>query len=67
MLKLRVTEMTCGGCENKVRQALAKVPGVEKLEIDRGQKLVGVSGSASPDAVIQAIEGAGFSAMKLAA
>jgi copper chaperone CopZ len=67
MLKLRVTEMTCGGCESKVRRALARVPGIEKLEIDRDQKLVGVSGPASPDVVIQALEGVGFTAEKLAA
>lgn len=67
MLKLRLTEMTCSGCESKVRQALARVPGVEKLEIDRGQKLVGVSGPASPDVVIRALEGVGFTAERLAA
>lgn len=67
MLKLKVSEMTCGGCENKVRKALSQVEGIEKVDIDRGQKLVSVVGAVLDSAVVQAIEGIGFTAEPLAA
>lgn len=67
MLKLKISDMTCGGCENKVRKALAPIGGIETVSIDRGQKLVSVDGSASEGAVIQAIENVGFTVEKLAA
>ena len=67
MFKLKVPDMTCGGCETKVRKALAPVGGIETLSIDRREKLVSVAGSASEGAVITAIENVGFTVEKVAA
>ena len=32
LLTLRVTGMTCGGCENAVKRAVGKMPGVASVE-----------------------------------
>lgn len=66
-LALRVAGMTCGGCESKLRHALAQVPGIARVAVDRGEKRVEVSGSAPADAVIRAIEQAGFASVERAA
>lgn len=66
MLKLKVDGMTCGGCENRVRKALSYVGGIDKVDVDRAQKLVSVAGTAQANDVVAAIEAVGFSAEKAA-
>ncbi len=61
-LRLRVTGMTCGGCERGVTQALQGLAGVTVLSVDRtkDEAHVRVEGAAtSTEAMIAAVEAAG--------
>jgi len=40
---LTVTGMTCGGCENAVKRAVGKLPGVTSVEASHADKRVTVS------------------------
>ena len=63
MIELKVEGMTCGHCEQAVRQALAQVPGVTTvLEVDRAQQRATVEGDADLAALIAAIKDEGFQA-----
>ena len=42
-LQLKVTGMTCGGCESAVRRALQQVEGVEDVSASHAASLVGVT------------------------
>jgi len=64
MLKLQVPNMTCGGCESKLRKALASVKGIRDLQVDRGNKLIQVKGDMPESGIIKAIEDAGFAVIK---
>ncbi len=41
-LKLKINGMVCGGCENRVKSALALIEGVEKVEADHNTGIVTV-------------------------
>jgi copper chaperone len=43
MLQLSVNGMTCGGCENAVKQTLLKTDGVEEVTASHTESLVGVT------------------------
>lgn len=60
MLHLKVAGITCGGCANSIRKALAAaVPGSNvAVDIDSGE--VTVDGGVDRAQVVDAIEGAGF-------
>jgi copper chaperone CopZ len=45
MIILEVPGMTCGHCEAAVKQELARVPGVEHVDVDLATKLVTIAGS----------------------
>ncbi len=63
MIKLKVTGMTCGHCEQAVNKALSAVPGVERVvEVDRAQELAVVEGQADTAALIAAIAAEGYQA-----
>ncbi|HWG91981.1 MAG TPA: heavy metal-associated domain-containing protein [Candidatus Thermoplasmatota archaeon] len=64
---LRVEGMTCGHCQGRVEKALAAVPGVTKAQVDlAGGKATVVHGKeATPDALVKAVEGAGYTASPL--
>lgn len=63
MIELKVEGMTCDHCEQAVRQALARVPGVTAvLVVDRAQQRATVEGDADPAALIAAIKDEGFQA-----
>ena len=57
---LAITGMTCGGCVNTVTRVLTRVPGVERAEVDLAGGRAVVTGRASADALIGAVEAAGF-------
>lgn len=63
MLKLKIEGMTCGHCVKAVTDALAKVPGVEKVvEVDLARKEAVVAGQPRPEQLVRAIEEAGYAA-----
>ncbi|KAK9812872.1 hypothetical protein WJX72_005031 [[Myrmecia] bisecta] len=47
--------MSCGGCEAAVRRVLGKLEGVESVNVDMQQQKVVVTGTASPEAVLQTV------------
>jgi copper chaperone CopZ len=60
---IRVPDLKCDHCAATVRNALAKVDGVQEVSVDVGAKLVRVLGQAEPAALARAIREAGFSAL----
>jgi copper chaperone len=42
-LTLKVTGMTCGGCENAVKRALGRLEGVSAVTASHAEQTVGVS------------------------
>lgn len=61
-LDLDVQGMTCGGCAKKVEKALLGVDGVDSVQVDQPAGRVLLTGRVAPEAVIQVVEEAGFSA-----
>ncbi|ODC03296.1 hypothetical protein BFW38_06785 [Terasakiispira papahanaumokuakeensis] len=59
---LQLSGLTCGGCVNKVTQALMEVEGVESVEVS--QTAADIEGSASLEDLIDAVEDAGYEAEK---
>lgn len=59
-----VTGMTCGNCENHVREEVGEVPGVRVLEVSAASGLLRVESEAQLDvaAVIAAVDEAGYAA-----
>lgn len=60
---LTVEGMTCGHCEQTVEEAIGRVAGVTDATADREAEQVTVEGDADPDAMIAAVEEAGYEAM----
>lgn len=59
-ITVTVTDMSCDGCEDIVEGAVADVSGVESVEADRSTESVTVEGDADVDAVVRAIDFAGY-------
>ena len=57
---LTINGMTCGGCANTVPRVLSRVPGVEHAEVDLASGRAVVTGRANAEALIGAVEAAGF-------
>ncbi len=57
-----VTGMTCAACSARVEKAVRGVPGVDSCAVSLLTNSMGVTGSASPEAVIAAVEKAGYGA-----
>ncbi|HZD92313.1 MAG TPA: cation transporter [Pseudolabrys sp.] len=63
MITLKIEGMTCGHCVKAVTEALSEVPGVQKVEgVSLEQKQAVVSGDPKPDALVSAVEEAGYEA-----
>ena len=60
--QITVTGMSCGGCEQNVEDALEGVPGVESATADRESDTATVEGEADTDALVAAVEDAGYEA-----
>lgn len=61
--RLVVSGMTCGHCERAVEEALAAVPGVERVvSVSRGAGEAVVEGSAQPEALVRAVAEEGYEA-----
>lgn len=60
MLKLKVAGMTCGGCANSVERAVtAAAPGA-KVKVDLASGEVAIDGYVAKQAIVTAIEDAGY-------
>lgn len=59
-----VKGMSCAACSARVEKAVLQVPGVESCFVNLLTNSMGVEGTASPEAVIQAVERAGYKAKK---
>lgn len=62
MDQYQVTGMSCAACSTRVEKAVSKVPGVTSCSVSLLTNSMGVEGDASPEAVIAAVEEAGYGA-----
>ena len=60
MLKLKVAGMTCGGCVKSVERAVAAAAPGAKVSVDLKSGEVAIDGAAAKDAIVTAIEDAGY-------
>jgi copper chaperone len=57
---IKIDGMSCGGCVNSVKRALERLP-VEVIDVEIGSAVVEYDESATGhDAIVEAIEDAGF-------
>ena len=56
------TNINCGSCIKSVTNFIEEVPGIEKWEVntEHPDKILSVEGQISTEAVIEAVEDAGF-------
>lgn len=66
--EFQVTGMTCGHCELSIREEVQEVPGVESVEVSHqtGKLVVSGNGSVDDEAVITAVQAAGYQGVRSA-
>jgi len=64
MEQYMVTGMSCAACSARVEKAVSKVEGVVSCSVSLLTNSMGVEGTASSDAIIHAVEAAGYGASK---
>ena len=64
MEQYHVTGMSCAACSARVEKAVSKVKGVTSCSVSLLTNSMGVEGTASPEAIIQAVQQAGYGASK---
>ena len=57
-----ITGMSCAACSARVEKAVLQVPGVSKCSVNLLTNSMGVEGSAQAQAIISAVEKAGYGA-----
>lgn len=57
-----LTGMSCAACQARVEKAVNQVPGVTSCTVSLLTNSMGVEGSASPEAILQAVHTAGYGA-----
>ena len=62
MKQYNVTGMTCAACSARVEKAVRQVPGVETVSVSLLTNAMGVEGTAGEDAIISAVQEAGYGA-----
>ena len=62
MEQYSVTGMSCAACSARVEKAVLKVPGVSECSVSLLTNSMGVTGTASPQDIIAAVEEAGYGA-----
>ena len=62
MEQYNVTGMSCAACQARVEKAVSKVPGVESCSVSLLTNSMGVEGTASSEAIVAAVEKAGYGA-----
>ncbi|KIO36989.1 heavy metal translocating P-type ATPase [Shewanella sp. cp20] len=66
-VQLNIIGAGCASCVGKIEKALKAVPGVDSAEMNFAERIVDVSGSATPQQLIAAVEAAGYNATQLQA
>lgn len=61
-VELLIDGASCGSCVKKIETAIQQVEGVDKAEMNFAQRTVSVTGTSSSDALILAVEKAGYNA-----
>ncbi len=62
-VRYRVPGMTCDHCVHAVKSEVGRVPGVDRVEVDLGTKLVEIEGTdLEPSKLLAAIDEAGYDA-----
>lgn len=61
-MKLRIDNMSCGGCARSVTKAIQSVDAEARVEADPAARMVAVKTTASPAALQQVLEEAGYPA-----
>lgn len=61
-LKFTVTGMSCAACSARVEKAVSKVEGVSSVAVSLLTNSMRVTGDALPDAIVKAVEDAGYGA-----
>ena len=64
MEQYTVTGMSCAACSARVEKAVSGVEGVSSCSVNLLTSSMGVEGSASPEAIIAAVEAAGYGAAR---
>ena len=64
MEQYNVTGMSCAACSARVEKAVSCVPGVTSVSVSLLTNAMGVEGDASPEAIIEAVEKAGYGASR---
>lgn len=64
MEQYTVTGMSCAACSARVEKAVSKLPGVTSCSVSLLTNSMGVEGTAAADAVIKAVEEAGYGAAR---
>ncbi|WP_374023570.1 heavy-metal-associated domain-containing protein [Mycobacterium sp. HNNTM2301] len=64
----RVDGMSCGHCESAVRDEVGRLPGVERVDVsaDTGRLVITSSAPIDADAVLGAVDEAGYEAVLVA-
>ena len=62
MTTLSIPDMTCGHCKASVESALSALPQTGTITVDLAAKTATISGSASPESLIRALDAVGFPA-----
>jgi len=65
-VRLSIASMHCAGCVARVEAALAQVPGVNKVSVNLATERASVHGVAQAQALVQAVQKAGYQAQVLA-
>lgn len=67
MIELNVKDMTCGHCTDTVTRAVKSIDPEAQVQVDLGSKRVRVQGRAPEDALIRALNDAGYPAVPASA
>ena len=62
MEQYTITGMSCAACQARVEKAVSKVPGVTSCNVSLLTNTLGVEGTAGSEAIISAVENAGYGA-----
>lgn len=63
--RLHIKDMSCAGCVDTVQRTLNSVSGVKSAEVNFADKTATVTGEVSPDTLVSAVGGAGYTASVL--